>query len=221
MITARYRSDYDGELVITSTKLVDGIKQETREWVPNVVTNTHISGRAAVIGSRSDERRFGHQRLERHRGGLLGRKRLQTYAWGDLWQDMRLDFYTSNDRDQLSSIIEQNYNQHTTVFTSVKYVLKWPGNFYPVPYAPYLSDAAAAIYLASFDQHQEIFLLGYNTEVRWPDKKVVSDVQEVMAAYSGTQYISVATQSSQPDAWLDLPNFRTMATRDFISYCDI
>ena len=220
-IQARYRSDYDGEFVVTEVRLVNGVKQESREWIPNVVTNTHISGRAAIIGSRFDQRRFQHQRLERHRGGLLGRKRLQTYAWGDLWQDMRLDFYTSSSREQLSQIAQQSYDQHTTVFAPARHVIEWPGRFYPVPWAPYLTDLATAIYLASFDQHEEIFFIGINCDVAWPDKNVIGDVARVMQAYRGTQYISVAPPASQYEEWLSLPNFRTMPLREFISYCDI
>lgn len=221
MITARYRSDYDGEFVVTQIRLADGIKHETREWIPNLVTNSHISGRAAVIGSRYDNKRFQHQRLERHKGGLLGKKRLQTYAWGDLWQDMRLDFYTSTNRQQLSQIIQKNYDQHTTVYSNSSCVIEWPQHFYPVPYAPYLSDPAMAIYLASFDQHQEVFLIGFNIEIAWDDRKVPSDIASVMTAYAGTRYIAIGPPASQYDEWLALPNFSTMLLKDFISYCDI
>lgn len=221
MITARYRSDYDGEFVITSVRLVDGVKQETREWVPNVVINSHISGRAAVIGSRFDERRFQHQRLQRHRGGLLGKKRLQTYAWGDLWKDMRLDFYTSTDREQLTQLIDQGYDEHTTIFTTARHVINWPGHFYPVPYEPYLSDPAAAVYLASFDQHEEVFMIGFNVDVTWADKTVIADIHQVMQVYAGTKYIGVGPATGQPNIWLSLPNFSTIPLRDFISYCDI
>ena len=221
MITARYRSDYDGEFVVTEMRLVDGVKHETREWIPNAVTNSHISGRAAIIGSRFDQKRFAYQRLERHKGGLLGRKRLQTYSWGDLWKDMRLDFYTSTDRRQLSQIVQANYAANTTIFTSAPCVIENPGQFYPVPFTPYLSDPATAVYLASFDQHQEVFLLGFNQDVAWSDKQTVPGIAAVMSAYRGTEFISVAPPASQYQEWLALPNFRTMPLRDFISYCDI
>lgn len=221
MITARYRSDYDGEFIVLETRLVDGVKQETREWIPNAVTNSHISGRAAVILSRYDQKRFQHERLQRHRGGLLGTKRLQTYSWSDIWRDMRLDFYTSSDSQQLDTLVQVNYDRNTAVFTNSRYVIQWPGRFYPVPYTPYLSDPAMAVYLASFDQHKEVFLLGCNTEMLWPDKKAVADMTQVMQAYNGTQFISVATPASQYEQWLSLPNFSTMSLREFISYCDI
>ena len=95
MIESRYRRDYSGEFVITEIRIADGRSQQTREWIPNVIENHHISGRAAVIGSRTDQERFKYQRLQRHRGGLLGKKRLQTYGTGDLWQDMAFDFFVT------------------------------------------------------------------------------------------------------------------------------
>ena len=221
MIEARYRRDYAGEFVITETRLVNGVKKESREWVDNPIQNLHTSGRAAVIGSRADEQRFRHQRLERHRGGLLGSKRLQTYGSGDIWQDMRLTFYTSTNRDCLADMISKNYDTDTIVYSNSSCVMDFAGHLYLVPYAPLLSDAAAAVYLASFDGHEEIFLLGYNIDVIWPDRRVMGDITNIMRAYTGTQYISVGANTAQPAEWLALPNFRTMTIRDFVTYCDI
>lgn len=221
MIIARYRKDYLGEFVITETRLVNGVKQEQREWIDNPITNNHISGRAAIIGSRMDERKFQHQRLQRHRGGLMGRKRLQTYATGDIWTDMRLDFYVSVESSNLEKIIEEQYNAHTTVYTTTAKCIQFPGNFYPVPYLPQIDQLAMAIYLAAFDGHEEIFLLGCNKDLPKSSIAVFEDIQQIMQAYRGTQFIGVGPPSSFVDSWLDLPNFSTMNLRDWISYCDI
>ena len=75
---ARYRTDYAGEFVITETRWAGGRKNETREWIVNPIENHHISGRAACIGTDIDHWRFDYTRLARHRGGLLGSKKLQT-----------------------------------------------------------------------------------------------------------------------------------------------
>ena len=75
---ARYRTDYAGEFVILESKWAGGKKEETREWIPNPIENHHLSGRAAVIGSNIDKWQFDYTRLQRHRGGLLGSKKLQT-----------------------------------------------------------------------------------------------------------------------------------------------
>lgn len=221
MIEARYRRDYAGEFVITEMRLANGVKQESREWIDNPITHVRISNRAAVILSRYDQTRFQHQRLERHKGGLLGSKRLQTYATGDIWTDMRLDFYVSTKRQTLSQIAQSQYDEVTAVYSGTSGVLSNPGHFYLIPYTPYLSDMAAALYIASFDEHEEIFLIGFNVDIPLEDKNIVSDITSVMQAYSSTNYISVGTDAGQPAEWLALPNFRTMSIRNFITYCDI
>ena len=73
---ARYRTDYAGEFVILETKWSGGKKTETREWIANPIDNHHLSGRAACIGSGQDQKRFDYTRLQRHRGGLLGSKKI-------------------------------------------------------------------------------------------------------------------------------------------------
>ena len=221
MITARYRSDYDGEFVITETRLVDGRKQEQREWIDNPIIHERISNRAAIICSSYDQKRFDYRRLQNHKGGLLGSKRLQTYATGDIWQDMRLDFHVTTHKPTLRQIVESGYDEHSVIYSSTAGVLAHPGHFYLIPYTPYLTDLAAAIYLASFDGHEEIFLIGYNIDVPQDDKNTVTDIFDVMRTYSGTRYVSVGTPAGQPAAWLELPNFSTMPLREFISYCDI
>lgn len=221
MIEARYRRDYIGEFVITETRLVDGIKQEQREWIDNPITQDRISNRAAVICSRFDQKRFDHRRLERHRGGLLGSKRLQTYATGDIWQDMRLDFYVTNKKKTLLQIVKSGYDESSIVYSNTAGVLAHPGHFYLVPFTPYLTDLATALYLASFDGHEEIFLIGYNIDVPQDDKNTVIDMLEVMRAYPGTRYTSIGTPAGQPPTWLELANFSTMPLRQFISYCDV
>lgn len=221
MIEARYRRDYIGEFVILETRLIDGIKKEQREWIDNPIKQDRISNRAAVICSRYDQKRFKHQRLERHRGGLLGSKRLQTYASGDIWTDMRLDFYVTGDKKILSEIVKLGYDESSVVYSGTAGVLAHPGHFYLVPYTPYLSNLATALYLASFDGHEEIFLIGCNVDVPFDDKNTNIDMLEVMRAYSGTKYISVGASTGHPSTWLELPNFSTIPLREFISYCDI
>ena len=76
MITARYRTDYTGEFIITQSTWSGGKKRQKREWVANPIENQHISGRAVCIGSDVDALRFDYKILQRHRGGLLGSKKI-------------------------------------------------------------------------------------------------------------------------------------------------
>ena len=221
MIEARCRRDYDGEFVITETRIADGRTEQTREWIPNAIENHHISGRAAVIGSRSDQERFRHQRLQRHRGGLLGKKRLQTYGTGDLWQDMAFDFFVTTDRGQAQAMANTGYDTRSTIYTNANICIENPGRFYLVPFIQPIDNLALAVYLAAFDGHQEIFMLGYNTDTRGGTAAWIADVAAVMSAYAATQFVLVGTESNMPDAWRSHRNVISMAHRKFISYCDI
>ena len=221
MIEARYRRDYDGEFVITETRIADSRTEQTREWIPNAIENHHISGRAAVIGSRSDQERFRHQRLQRHRGGLLGKKRLQTYGTGDLWQDMAFDFFVTTDRGQAQAMANTGYDTRSTIYTNANICIENPGRFYLVPFIQPIDNLALAVYLAAFDGHQEIFMLGYNIDTRGGTAAWIADVASVMSAYAATQFVLVGTESNRPETWRSHRNVISMTHRKFISYCDI
>jgi hypothetical protein len=221
MIPERFRRDYDGEFVVLHTRISGGIKEQRREWIPNPIENFHISGRAVVIGSRSQQDQFQHQRLQRHRGGLLGKKKVQTYSCDDIWTDMFVDFYVSNNSEYITQILEQNYDTKSTVYTRPKLILEHPGRLYPVPYGPLLSDPALAVYLAAFDQHQEVFLLGMTNDTKYKDRNTVDEIRRVIESYRGTKFYGVGESPAFENSWRNLPNFETMSIRKFVSYCDI
>jgi len=221
VIEARYRRDYAGEFVITNTDIRRGIKQQQREWIANPIQNQHVSGRAAVIGSSVDQGMFDYTRLERHRGGLQGKKRLQTYASGDIWQHMRLDFYCTTDRVQASRLKAADYQVPSAVHSSARLCLIYPNQFYLIPFQPTINDIAAAIYLAAFDGHQEIYLLGYNKDTPGNTRRWQQDVLDVILAYRTHQFVIVGAASNVPDAWREAENTECWNYRKFISYCDV
>ena len=218
---ARYRVDYPGEFVITHTRWSGGKKDETREWIANPIENHHISGRAACIGHTAERQYFDYTRLQRHRGGLLGSKKLQTYGIGDIAQEMRLDFAIETRRDQLAKLIELGYTENNIVYTDARNCIANPGEFYLIPQKPKLLDLVMLMYLAAFDGHQEIFMLGYHKETDAGNPGWIEQVCEVMRAYSGTQFVFAGEPTNMPDSWLDLSNAKALNYRDFIGYCDI
>ncbi len=221
MIQARYRRDYDGEFVVVETRLADGASHQAREWIPNRIDNHHVSGRAAVIGSRTLSHRFRHQRLQRHRGGLLGKKRLQTYGTKDLWRDMRFDFFATSDRVEIADMVQQGYDQHSTVFTSARLCIDNPGRFYLIPYLPQIDNLAMPVYLAAFDGHAEVFMLGYDLETPGGSRTWISDIDSVIAAYAGTSFVLIGVESNMPESWRCHSNVRCITVREFVTYCDI
>lgn len=218
---ANYRKDYDGEFIILESKWSGGKKQQTREWVSNPIENHHISGRAVCIGSDLDTWRFDFTRLQRHRGGLLGSKKVQTYGTGAIAQKMRLDFAVVPDAVDLKTLIDSEYSTNNIVYTTARNCIQNPGQFYLIPYSPRLIDIALLPYLAAFDGHQEIFLLGYTDEMSATSTAWESNVQSVFSAYPGVKFYLVGGKNNIKTDWLEHANVNYMDYREFISYCDV
>jgi hypothetical protein len=218
---ARYRTDYAGEFMVLETKWAAGKKEEVREWIPNPIENRHSSGRAACIGSSIDHWRFDYTCLQRHRGGLLASKTLQTYGTGSVAQQMRLDFAVETNPKMLTKILETGYQRDNVVYTTARNCIGSPGEFYLIPYKPRLIDMILAVYLAAFDGHREVFLLGYIDETNGDSLNWQAQLAEVFLAYSGVKFYLVGEDSRMPDVWVDCFNVRTMPYSEFISYCDV
>jgi hypothetical protein len=218
---ARYRADYSGEFVILETKWAGGKKLEQREWIPNPIINQHISGRAACIGSSIDKYRFDYTILQRHRGGLLGSKKLQTYGTGSISLEMRLDFTVETDHDGLNKILDSGCQTNNIVYTSSRYCISHPGEFYLIPMRPQIIDMATIIYLAAFDGHKEIFMLGYNDEVDSGHKDWIQQIASIFTTYTGTKFYLVGESTRMPGTWINCPNTETIDYNTFISYCDV
>lgn len=221
MIQQRYRQDYTGEFLVLHTTFRDGVKIQQREWIDNPIVNQHISGRAVIILSERFRNRFDHRKLEHHRGGLRGSKRLQTYATGDVWRSMRLDFYVTTDQQQLSDITSAGYGNDTVVYSDRRGVLAHPGEFFLTPYSTRLSDPATAVYLACFDQHREVYVLGADRDLECAARSWIDDIAAVMRCYDACQFYFVGTKPMMPDAWKKLANFHDMDYRRFVTHCDV
>jgi len=218
---ARFRTDYAGEFVILESRWSNGKKEETRQWIPNPIENHHLSGRAACIGTDLDKPEFDYTRLQRHRGGLLGSKKLQTYGTGAIAQEMRLDFTIETHADGLAKILENGYQANNIVYTTPRNCIIHPGEFYLIPYNPRLLDLALILYLAAFDGHQEIFMLGYSDLVDGDTLNWTAHVTQIFLAYTGIKFYLVGESTRMPTEWVDCDNVQTITYREFISYCDV
>jgi len=218
---ARHRSDYPGEFVILESKWSGGKKIETREWIANPIENHHLSGRAACIGSDLDQKHFDYTRLQHHRGGLLSSKKLQTYGTGTVALTMRLDFAIETNVDKLTKLLEIDYQIDNVVYTSPRQCIAYPGEFYLIPMRPRIVDIATLVYLAAFDGHKEIFMLGYTDETKGGHTDWIDQIATVFGAYTGTKFYLVGESTRMPDSWVSCSNAQTMSYRDFIGYCDV
>ncbi len=244
MIEERYRSDYSGEFVVTNARFKNGKKQLDREWVDNPIKNQHISGRAAVIASGESRLKFNVSRLQTHRGGLLGSKQLQTYGTGQLHKEMKLNFFVTYSKEKLEECIASDYVQHSVVYTSSRNCVAYPSQFYLIPYSLALGTGPMAVWLAAFDNHKEIFMLGFDNQIDPvynnniyvdsgsslkttppPYVKNIEYICQIMTAFKSTRFIRVSgwdrTDQQTPDEWKWCPNFDQMTYKEWISYCDV
>lgn len=221
MITERYRKDYTGEFIITNTAWAGGRKRTSREWIPNPIENHHISGRAACIGSVSDGVHFDFTVLQRHKGGLLGSKKLQTYGTGEIAKHMRLDFTVEKDDEILKQLVQQNYFKENIVYTTPRNCIKYPNVFYTIPHNPPVIKQVASAYLAAFDGHKEIFLLGYNNDAELGHIDWALHLEKLISAYSSTKFYHVSHKPQTPTSWLGYNNLTQMTHKEFIIHADI
>lgn len=218
----RYRKDYDGEFVILNTTFKNGKKTQDREWVENPIENQYISARAAIIGNGFSREKFDIKKIENHKGGLLGKKSLQIYGSAGCWNELRCDFYVEHDANQLEQIIETGYVERSTVYTDVYNCITYPGEFYLIPYNVKLYPTATAIYIAAFDGHTEIFLIGADaTDASYIFRQnEANSTCRVINTYKSTTFYFVSDYAV-PDCFKSLPNTKIITYREFISYCDV
>lgn len=224
MIQERYRSDYLGEFVILKTNLVDGKKVQDREWIPNPIENQHISSRAAVVLGPIKSNWYSEKSLEKHRGGHLGKIKLQTYGNEQSWKNLRLDFAFLNDIRELDKIIEQKYQEKSAVYSTSANCIKRPGEFFLLPYNPKIPSVAGILYLAAFDGHGEIFVCGLDSIFSDGQltEKILNTTVEIFKSYKNTQFYFVLNNTkAMPACWRECRNVKIMEHKKFVSYCDL
>jgi hypothetical protein len=221
MIHERYRTDYEGEFVITESRWSGGKKIQNREWVPNPIINLHTSGRAACIGSNVHRDLFDYTRLQRHKGGLLRSKKLQTYGTGTIAKEMKLDFAVEFDKTVINELVESDYVTENIVYASTRNCLIHPGQFYLIPYNTIIAIEAMVLWMAAFDGHKEIYALGYSNDTVGTQSEWSAHVNGVLMAYPAVKFTFIGEESNVPKAWRMNANVSCMDIRPFISHCDI
>jgi len=223
MIEEHYRSDYDGEFVITNTIFKDGKKEQEREWIENPISNNHVSNRATCIADGTSIEGFLLNRLEGHKGGLLGSLSMQVYGVQDVYKKLKCDFLVALGQDTLDEIKSSEYDEKNIVYTSTRGCLNNQGSFYLIPQSTRTTPHATAVWLACFDEHKEVFLFGYDqfTDQAVEQTKMINSVNEVMKTYPTVKFHHVRKGGDMPESWKYLPNIDSMTINEYVSYADI
>lgn len=220
-----YRSNYAGESIVTELNLNSNEWNPVTEYITNSVFNTYTTKQAIAIGNGSSRDGFDLSLIKNHRGGLLAQDKLQSYACNLVINEgFEPDFLIVTDPLKVQAVVDTNYTEDHIVYTNAQYIVKHPGKFYLIPQNPTYDAGALAAYLACFDGHKKLFLLGYDSYFDDPENTFyINTLVSVMNTYKETEFIRVcpsakATCSPQLQSLL---NFRQIGLRDFITEADI
>jgi len=216
-----YRSSYSGESVVKNLVYKDVSWTPELESVPNSVFNTHTTTQAAVIGNGESRAKMYLNLVVNHVSGIGGVNSLQTYGCNALYREHSPDFLVAVGDEIIEEIAASDYCNNNIVYANADALLDYPGKFYLIPQNSYLLDIAQILYLAAFDGHQEIFMLGYNCETRIESPTWTNQCRTVMDAYPGVVFYMVGESTNMPDVWMEANNSKNLTYREFISYCDV
>lgn len=237
-INKLYRSNYIGEDIVVERNYTDGVWHDSTENVPNTVTNTQISNQAVIIGNGPSRLNFDMRAIFEHHGGLLGADTLQTYGCNALYRDYTPDFLVARGNDIIAELAASGYTTTNIVYTSPIHLLEHPSKFYLIPHDPYCDAGTTAAYIAAFDGHKKIFLvgfdnqdtLGYNYNVyadtngygainsEATDDKWIADRAMLVSTFDDVDFVWVTPFGSTtvPEAWQSLVNLRQISFREFV-----
>lgn len=161
-LTKQYRKDYTGEDIIVERKHEKGTWHHVTETIPNMVTNNQISNRAIIIGNGPSRLDFNLEHLKKPQG-LLGADTLQVYGCNALYRDFECDFLVvTGNNGIVNELANSEYVKNNIVYSNSIHLLEHPNKFYLIPYDPYGDAGTTAAYIAAFDGHTKIYLLGFD-----------------------------------------------------------
>lgn len=241
-IAKSYRKDYTGEDIIVERKKEGNRWYQTIETVPNSVTNNQISNRAVVIGNSPERLGFNLDHLK-NPSGLLGAKTLQTYGCNALYRDFTPDFLVAVGTEITKELASSEYVTNNIVYTSAIHLLEYPNKFYLIPFNPYADAGTTAAYIAAFDGHKKIYLLGFSeqdtpgTNVNvYAGTNAYGDVDADVGSYKWTTnqkelfnlyddvdfvWVTQYGRSPVPESHKYCVNFRQISMRDFVLEADL
>jgi hypothetical protein len=245
-IKKQYRDGYVGEHLVHTMNYANGEWVKQSEFIPNQVENIQISGKAVVLGngpSRLEHHDDLFRLLENHKGGLLAGGRVQTYGCNAIVRDFSPDFVVANDAIA-SELVNTGKCDNNIIYGTSSMILAYPGRFYPVPQNPNWDAGATAVYLACFDGHKTVYLMGFDLHSGHDDVQfnVYSGTNgypkensttteryfemtmlQVMNTYPDVDFVRVSPTKDyyMPDSWKYQLNLRQITFRDFVLEVDL
>ena len=236
-----YRTDYEGEFVIDGYVLKEGRRYENREFIPNTIVNNQHTSKAVAIGNGTSRLAVDLKKIERHAGGHLGKTRLQSYGCNAVYRDMKPDFLVSINNFMVNEIVRSGYADDNVVLSNSNNCINHPGKVHLIPYAINLCVGAIALYLACFDGHKTVYMLGYDNQDGESNNNVYADTdnyaksdnkvsskkwegqtKRIIDTYDDVDFAWVSGGTSRfPEDWKYCVNLREVTVRDFVLEVDL
>lgn len=253
-VNKKYRSDYTGENVNTVGLYINQAWHYQEEFVTNAFDNIPKFNQAVVVGNGMSRLQFDIDLFLDHRDvtswGEIGDwkpapigKKFNTYGCNALYRTHRPDFLVAVGKQIVKEIADSDYIDDNIVYANANVLPEYPQKFNYIPQDPSYNAGAIAAYLAAFDEHKKIFLLGfdgidstntgYNVYTGTPGYPVdgdnltedfwISSLATVMKTYDDVEFVRVAptTGFRTPELWKYFPNFRTIDFRQFVIEADL
>lgn len=217
-----YRAEYEGEYVVTGIVIKDGKRERKHEFIENPLTLKVLSGRAVCLSNGESAKQLNLKKLST-RQGLLDSLALHNYSTGEMYKHYSPEFHVTFNTEILNNLVSENLTEKMMVYTSIKQCINTPGEFYIVPYGVKSTEETVAAYLAAFDGHKEVFLLGYDQydELGKRRDKLINTMLDVFGAYPGVKFTHVIHQGATPKEWNQFKNVSTVSVAEFLSICDV
>jgi|694.fasta_scaffold19651_10 hypothetical protein len=250
-----YRKDYTGEDVNVTAEYVNQLWRYQTEHVANPFENLPLSNRAVVVGNGVTRLDFNLNLFLAARnttdwGERSGWKppinnagRFNTYGCNALYRNYQPDFLITTGAEMIAELANSEYCDNNVVYANKQAVTNYPGKFHYVPQDPQWNSGAVATYIAAFDGHQKVFMIGFdgadsadssynvyagtNAYPQAPDSLLEDywelSMAEVFKAYPDTSFVRVAPTKSfrTPEAWKYCLNYRSIDFRQFVLEADL
>jgi hypothetical protein len=240
-----YRKDYQGEEVITNRVYQNSRWNPTTEFIPTAFNTNPTSVNAVVLGNgptrlEFDCTRFLDYRIPPRTWRTKENKiNFLTYGCNAFFRDFRPDFLVATGDRLLREIADSGYCDTRVVYANNEPLVNFPEKFNLIPQNPQFNSGAIAAYLAAFDGHKKVFMLGfdgndtpghnynvYKGTTGYPSDNTtiledfwVQSLETIMTTYNETEFVRVAPTASfrKPEAWKYCLNYRQIDFRQFAS----
>ena len=159
-IKTMYRSSYVGEDITSTATYENGVWSYETDRITNSLSNDR-SGKIAVVIGNGPSRRV----WDRDYGGLNKIRRnplLQIYGCNAGYRDFKYDYLVVTGTKVAAEIATTSYPDGTVCYANIESILNHPGKYHLVPQNPRWDAGSMAAYLAAFDQHAKVYLLGFD-----------------------------------------------------------